>query len=92
MGSNASGVRVGGDNSGAKRMPVASGGIQMSRLARAGQSKTGDNARKGLVRDAGGVETLACTVENRRKTGLNSQTQVGRAAHGFAKQGPGIGT
>jgi hypothetical protein len=72
MGAKASGVCVGGDHGGTKRMTVALGGIQMPRLAGTGQSKTGNNARKALVRDSAGLETLACSIDDRRKTRLNS--------------------
>jgi hypothetical protein len=65
MGSNASCVRIGGDNSGTKGKPVTPGGVQMPRLTRAGQSKTGDNPRKSLGRNSGRPETLACSIKNR---------------------------
>ena len=65
MGSNARGVRIGGDNGGTEGVPVAFGGIQMPRLARTGERETGDNARKVLLRHAGILKTLACGIENR---------------------------
>ena len=64
MGSKTRGVRVGGDNGGTNRVPVALGGLQVSGLARTGERETGDNARKGLLRQPGILETLACSIEN----------------------------
>jgi hypothetical protein len=64
MGSKTRGVRVGGDKRGTKRVPVALGGLQVPRLARTGERETGDNARNGLLRQPGILETPARSIEN----------------------------
>jgi hypothetical protein len=57
-------MRIGGDNGGTKRMPLAFGGFQMHRLAGTGQGKTSDNARKALVRHPSTLETLVGSIKD----------------------------
>jgi hypothetical protein len=57
-------VRISCDEGGAKRVSVASGGVQKPGLTRACQSETGDDTRKVLTRYAGAIEALARSIKN----------------------------
>jgi hypothetical protein len=83
---------IGCDQSRTKWMSVTFGGIQMPGLTRTRQCETGDDSGQVLVRHASAIKTLARNINDRRKAGLDSETEISGPARGLPQQPPGMGT